>query len=161
MIDPRILQPGHLLLYEASSLFGYGIALWSGSRISHIEMCKGGGISYASRDHLGVEEYPLRLDGLALVLRTPRPLDMARVAKGFEAKRGHRYDYSTIKKFATFGLSEGKPMAEVCSELQAYLVRVGGEESIFGAKQPDEVSPSDFVKAALSGDLLTVWDKRA
>ncbi len=157
-IDPKILKPGMLLLYEASSLFGYAIAAFSGSRISHIEMFKGNGISYASRDGIGVDEYQLRLNNLALVLESVEPLDMDRVAKGFAGKRGHRYDNATILKHATFGLVGGKPMAEVCSEVQAYLVRVGGLERAFGDKQPDEVKPSDFVDAMNHGMFRKVWE---
>lgn len=159
-LDPKILKPGMLLLYEASSLFGYAIAAFSGSRISHIEMYAGDGTSYASRDGVGVDEYPLRLKDLALVLEAVEPLNMDRVREGFSRKIGHRYDNSTILKFATFGLFGGKPMAEVCSEIQAYLVRVGGLERAFGDKQPDEVKPSDFVDAMNHGVFRKVWSNR-
>lgn len=156
--DKSILKPGHLLLYRASSIFGYAIAAFSGSRISHIEMYRGDGISYASRDGIGVDEYPLRIKDLDLVLEAVEPLDMNRVAIGFAGKIGHRYDNATILKHATFGLVGGKPMAEVCSEVQAYLVRVGGLERAFGDKQPDEVKPSDFVDAMNHGMFRKVWE---
>lgn len=157
--DPTNLRPGMLLLYEASSVFGYAIALFSGSRISHVEMYKGDGKSWASRDGLGVGVYPFRSENLALVLESPVPLNLAHIAQGFAAKAGHTYDYATILKFITFGWTESRTDAEVCSELITYLLRTGGLTALFGIKEPEDVKPADFVTALNLGMLRKVWIK--
>jgi len=158
-IDPTHLRPGMILLYEASSVFGYAISLFSGSRISHVEMYRGDGQSWASRDGLGVGVYPFRSANLALVLESPHPLNLARIAEGFEAKRGHRYDWATIKKFLTLGFTDSRTDAEVCSELITYLLRAGGLPTLFGNKEPEDIKPSDFVEALNMGVLRKVWIK--
>lgn len=155
-IQASDLLPGDVLLYAPSSFFGYAISWLTAGWVSHIEIYKGGGIAYASRDGVGVNEYQLRIDGLARVLRSRKPLNMGAMAVGFKAKQGHRYDFGTIKKFLTFGLSGGRTNAEVCSELAAYLLRIGGLHGLFGACSPDEVSPRDFEKVS-SDMLFTVW----
>jgi hypothetical protein len=156
--DSSILRPGHILLYKPSSFFGRVIARFSKYPISHVEMYKGGGISYASRDGLGVAQYELREEDLAYVLESTFPLDMARVAKAFAGKDGDPYDWGTIVKHISERISEGAPHSEVCSELVTYLARVGGAFSLFGVDPPDRVKPADFLDEVSSGLLRVIWE---
>lgn len=161
--DLTNLPPGAVLLYRPDSFFGWCIAFLTAGMVSHVEMYKGGGISYASRDHRGVSEYSLRTHGL-IDVRYAR-LNMGAVAKEFARHNGNAYDYGTIARFLTFGgmnkaidrigkvlsiLSGGKfgwkNHADVCSELIAWLVMRGGLPNIFGDEKPDSISPRDFQK---------------
>ena len=163
--NPEILQPGDILLFAPSSFFGYAISWLTAGRVSHVEIYKGGGISYASRDGIGVDEYPLRVSGLYQVLRSRPRLNMGAMAIEFKKHKGHAYDYGTIVKFICFGrvpkwvgmmgttarvLSFGKvgwkSHAEVCSEIGAFLLRASGLSNIFGSVREDEVSPRDYQK---------------
>lgn len=153
-IEPADLLPGDALLYSPSSIFGRAIAWMTAGDISHIEIYKGGGISYASRDGVGVNEYPLRMDGLKEVRRSTRPLNMGAMAIAFSRLKGHKYDNSTILKFVTFGKLGGKTMAEVCSEAATILYRAAGLHRLFGDQQPDEITPRDFQKAEA---LRQIW----
>ena len=140
------LQPGDVLLYKPSSVFGYAIAWLTAGWVSHVELYAGDGYAYASRDGRGVSLYDARLDGLAEVRRSTVPLDRTAMHHEFAKRSGHRYDYATIGKFLTFGKGKGRTDAEVCSELATILLRAGGHTDLFGTTAPDEISPRDFQK---------------
>ena len=141
------LLPGDCLLYRPSSVFGWAIAAFTLSKVSHVEIYKGGGISWASRDGVGVDEYPLRTEQLSHVLRSKKPLNMGAMAKAFDHLRGDAYDDGTIAYHATFGMFESNVGQEVCSEFATIMFRVGGLKALFGAKMPSEVAPNEFLKA--------------
>src|SRR5690242_9240288 len=63
------LLPGDVLLYKPTSI--YGLIIWAKTwhRISHVEVYDGDGYSWASRDGIGFNRYPLRIGQLAKVLR--------------------------------------------------------------------------------------------
>lgn len=153
-----------VLLYSPSGVFGYAIAVFDikrvlkhGMAISHVEVYKGGGYSYASRDGIGVDTYPLRTSNIACVLESTIPLDMGDMASGFQAKLGHKYDNATIVSHVTKGLTEGNHLEEVCSEVAAYLMRCAGNFKLFGNKKPDQVKPIDFLDEVDSGLLKKIW----
>ena len=148
------LMPGDVLLYAPSSFFGRAIAWMTSGNVSHVEVYKGGGISYASRDGLGVEEYPLRTEQLCGVLRSREPLDMTRMASTFANLKGHGYDWSAIAKFASGGKLQGGLGKEICSEFATIVLRAAGMHRLFGAETPDSIAPRDFEKSDL---FWQVW----
>ena len=141
------LLPGDCLLYRPSSVFGWAIAAFTLSKVSHVEIYKGGGISWASRDGIGVNEYSLRTEQLSHVLRATKPLNVGAMAQCFDHLRGHGYDNGTIASFATFGMFKSNVGQEVCSEFATIMFRVGGLKALFSAKMPSEVAPNEFVKS--------------
>src|SRR2546430_7436827 len=94
------LQPGDALLYRPSTFFGWIIALKTWTRISHIEIYAGGGLSVASRNGIGVGKYPLRLDNLARVRRPRGLFFLDRAMTWFQTVDGHKYDYWGLLVFA-------------------------------------------------------------
>src|SRR5688572_28580220 len=130
------LMPGDVLLYAPSSPLGRAIAWMTAGGVSHVEVFKGDGVSYASRDGVGVNEYPLRTAQLCRVLRSRRPLNMVRMAQTFAQLKGHGYDWKGIKAAATGG-GDSEAGKEICSELATILLRVAGLAELFGAEEPE------------------------
>lgn len=154
MIDQSELIPGDCLLYKPSGIFGKAIAWMTSSGVSHVEIYKGGGISYASRDGLGTNEYPLRMEQLVRVLRSRKLLNMGRMATAFEAMRGQPYDWKGILNTALGGQGDSSPTGNVCSAAAAIWYRVAGLHTLFGAEEPEHITPRDFEKSDL---FWQVW----
>jgi hypothetical protein len=153
-LDVAELLPGDVLLYSPSSVFGWAIAFMTSGGVSHVEVYKGGGVSYASRDGIGVNEYPLRTEQLKEVRRCTKPLNMGAMAITFSHLKGHGYDWSAIKKFALMGRPDSTPGKEISSELATILIRAAGARTMFAEQSPDEISPRDFQKTDW---LRQVW----
>lgn len=154
MIDVEILRPGDVLLYSPSGIFGYAIAWMSSGNVSHVEIYKGAGKSYASRDGIGVNEYPLRTAQLCRVLRSRTPLNMFRMEQAFLHMKGQRYDWRGILNTALGGRGDSAPNQNVCSALATILLRVAGLPRLLGAEEPDAIKPRDFEKC---GEFSEVW----
>lgn len=138
---PDDLLPGDVLLYKRRGKFGWIISFVSNSSIAHVEVYEGDGKSVASRDGKGVNRYPLRLDGLAYVLR-PASFDLLSATKWFEAVQGKKYGWIDLANFAMPDLvvdSEGM----FCSEFAVGYLRTGGV-SIAHKMPAVKVSPRDF-----------------
>lgn len=65
----RAVKRGDILLYPPRSFFGRLIAIKTWHKIAHVEIYAGDGQSVASRDGIGVNLYPARLDDVKHVLR--------------------------------------------------------------------------------------------
>jgi hypothetical protein len=169
-IDATILQAGDVLLYRPSSMFGKIISIKTWHRISHVEVCVGrdplvygplgrwpigdhayeGCASVASRDGLGVNLYPVRMSGLAYVLRPNVPFNISAAMRWFNIVKGTPYGWVDLAAFV--GLpwnSDGM----FCSEFATQFLRCGAIR-IFGDEPPRDVAPFEFRVA----DCLTlVW----
>jgi hypothetical protein len=154
VIDQSELLPGDCLLYAPSSVFGWAIAWMTSGKVSHIEVYKGGGVSYAARDGLGTNEYPLRTKGLCRVLRSRTTLNMGRMGVAFEAMRGDPYDWDGIINTALGGSGDSSPKGNVCSAAATIWYRVAGLRRLFGAEEPEHITPRDFEK---SESFWQVW----
>lgn len=152
--DPSILRPGDVLLYAPSNVFGRAIAWMTGGGVSHVEIYKGDGVSYASRDGIGVAEYPFRVEQLRRVLRSRTPLNLGRMAQTFAAMRGHKYDWKGIWNTATGARGDSATGAAVCSEAATIWLRAAGLVRLFGAEEPENITPRDFEKQP---DFWQVW----
>lgn len=135
------LQPGDTLLYYTRDLIDYAIALKTWTWVAHIEFYRGNGMSYASRNGVGVNAYPLRKDGVAAVLRPRVPLDWDGIDAYFKTVRGQKYDWKGLLCF-TLAVRQGATDRQFCSELWTNLLRAGSAEPFQPEWSADRVPPS-------------------
>lgn len=158
--DAGIWKAGDCLLYRPSSLTGYIIAIKTWTRISHVEVYAGdvpgrGKMSWASRDGLGVNLYPLRTAGLGLVRRPARwsRWQMSRAEDWFRTVRGQKYDWLGLLCF-TLAVKQGAKDRMFCSEFALNLYRAAGLEVLAPECVPDHTAPAEFGQTPA---LRTVW----
>ena len=161
--DPAILQPGDAVLYFHHSLIGWLIALKTWTKVAHVEIyrgagvCNGGRVSYSSRFQSGVNAYPLRLDGVAAVVRPTQPLDLLAADAWFEAHaRGQPYDWLGLLCF-TLARRRGENHKMFCSEMATHYYRTAGLEPFNPRWPADRVPPSFFL---VSPAFETIWTDR-
>lgn len=146
------LEPGDCLLYGPTSIMGWVIAVKTWTMISHVEVYRGSGTSWASRDGVGVNLYPLRTTGLRYV-RRPAKYE-ADVAEEYgQACRGQRYDWLGLLCF-TLAVRQGSKDRQFCSEFALNLYRRAGVEVLSPDCLPDHTAPSEFLQTPA---LTTVW----
>lgn len=114
----KILLPGDLLLYRGGSIWSKLIMLKTWSPVSHCEVYLGGGKSYAARDGVGVDFFPLRTDGLTHILRPilrqDDVFDFLAGKRWAETTRGQKYDWLGLLRFFTLG--KQSTAKQFCSE---------------------------------------------
>lgn len=149
-MDLTQLKPGDCLLYspKKSSIFGWLISIKTWHKVSHCETYIGEGCSVASRDGIGVNTYPIRLNELVAVYR-PKPeykFNLGAALKWFllEAK-GQKYDWLGLLRFTW-----GQPYVDgdgnnkqFCSEFLTRFYRAGGMDP-FNGEDADAVPPYLF-----------------
>ena len=153
--NPGLLKPGDCLLYKPSSLTGLIIAVKTWTWISHVEVYAGDGLSWASRDGIGVNRYPTRYSDLAYVRR---PLRFTRhhffnMGAWFETVRGQKYDWLGLLCF-TLAVKQGAKDRMFCSEFALNLYRAAGLNVLAKDCVPDHTAPSEFLQTPA---LTTVW----
>lgn len=146
------LQPGDCLLYRPSGFFGWLIALKTWNRISHVEIYAGNGLSVASRDGVGVGMYKTRYDGLAMVRRSEKPLNLAAATAFFARVDGQKYDWKGILCF-TLAVAQGARDKMFCSEFATRWYRAAGLP-LFGNYDADHIAPAQFLMTEL---LQEIW----
>ncbi len=149
MMHPDRLQPGDVLLYRPSSLFGWAIRIKSGSAISHVEVYADEGFSVASRDGKGVARYPLRPEQLSVILRPTEPFYLAPALAWFKQHEGEPYGWLDLLDF--FSLNVNGP-GMVCSPFVTEFLRAGGIP-VFGTFPAIRVFPRDFLTSEYLKDV--------
>jgi len=154
---PAILQPGDSILYFSHDFGSWLIALKTWTKVAHIEIYRGNQISYSSRLESGVNAYPLRLDGVAAVMRPKKPLDFFAADAWFEANaKGHPYDWRGLLCFALASRG-GEKHSYFCSEFGTHYYRAAGLEP-FNPRWPAvRVPPSFFL---VSPAFEKIWTDR-
>jgi hypothetical protein len=152
----KLLLPGDLLLYSRRGVFGWLIRHVSNGYATHCETYIGNGKTIASRDGVGVGTYALNLDGLYMVLRPKRPLDMSAVMAWQKTVDGQKYDwFGLVRAFVgnRWAVDNNKMW---CSEHSCQVQRVGGNEPFSDPEDTpaDSVTPSDFIQ---SGAFFIIW----
>lgn len=146
------LLPGDCLLYKPKGFFGWVIAVKTYHMIGHCETYIGNGRSVASRDGVGVGEYPLRLDGLVLVLRPNiPPFNITKAIAWYEKKaKGQKYDWKGLLRFVS-----RKPYSGIvsedesfCSEFLTRFYRMG-DLPVFYLLDADAIAPFMFASEGL------------
>jgi hypothetical protein len=141
-----ILQPSDCLLYKPKGFFGWVIAIKTWHAIAHCECYIGDGKSVASRDGIGVGEFPLRTTELAYVLRPNRPFELKLAYDWFSRKaRGQGYDWAGLLRFAWRAPVDKLRFnnKQFCSEFCARFYRAGGLDP-FNGEDADAVAPCTF-----------------
>lgn len=144
-------QPGDILLYSKSDIFGRLTAFRTFSPAVHVEMYEENGMSLASRNGEGVNSYPFRPEQLAAILRPKQAIDMAAVTKWFEEPfsrftntgvRGRPYGWLDLLRFYgiklfTFGW--------ICSQFAAKACQAGGLDVFASDYYQGTIDPGDFL----------------
>lgn len=148
------LQPGDLLLYSGTGFVSWAIRTKTWSPYSHVEVYIGNGRSVASRNGIGVGEYPLRTEDLALILRPNQPFDLQAGLAWFRTVNGQKYDWTGLFAFffATWQASHNKMF---CSEFVLRFCRAAGFEPFSPETDADQTSPGMFTTSPRF-DHLTV-----
>ncbi len=147
-------MPGDILIYTGWSFFDLLIRIKTGSFACHCERYQGGGFSLASRNGKGVSKYPLRLMGLAYVLRPSCKPDFDKGLVWFYAKaNGKPYGWLDLLEFVCLKiLSPGL----ICSEFMAMLFDAEGCPLFAGHWDRGAISPRDFL---IVGGLDMIYRK--
>lgn len=154
-MNGAFLQPGDVLLYFEDGLVDQVIAEKTGKRVGHIERYIGGEQSVASRNGVGVNQYPIRLDGLVCVRRPPAgALDMVKGMDWFNRiAKGQGYDFEGLLTFTSF-VQRGETGKMFCSEFALNFDRACGYEPFNPSQLPECTSPRDYW---ICGSFDTVW----
>ena len=152
------LEPGDILLYGGTDLVSRLIQFRTWSDVSHIEIYTGAGRSVASRNGIGVGEYPLRIKGLRRVYRPKLvagfpPFDLEKSVRWFWTVKGTPYGWADLLRFY---LIDVPTKGLICSEFADLFFRNGGLP-LFNTNYPEgAVCPGDYEKIS---DLLVeqIW----
>jgi uncharacterized protein YycO len=147
------MRPGDVLLYTGGSFFARVIQFKTWSRYSHVEIYDGNGGSVASRDGVGVGRYPLRVDGLRVILRPLPAFDPTPARAWFNTVNGQPYDWFGLLAFTSAKRQGRNNWKMFCSEFAARYLRAGGVDP-FNGYDADGIAPGEFMKSAA---LLVVW----
>lgn len=152
--DQSILLPGDMLLYfDEGSFVDFVIAEKTGKKVSHVETFVGGGQSIASRNLIGVGQYPLRLDGLVCVRRIRQPWNLEAGLAWAKTVNGQDYDFKGLLT-ATSLVKDGTPGDMFCSEHRLNFDRACGVEPFNPSLRADCCYPRDLWLCAA---YETVW----
>lgn len=158
---PSDLQDGDVLLYDTpADIIDRLIEIHEGGDVAHVEIYAGDGKSRASRNGIGVGEYPFRAEGIKYVLRIANVpafgapvINRAKVDVFFAANNGDAYDWFALMNFFDIVIPVNHK-AYICSTFVAdYLIAAGAPA--FADKFPSAlINPMDFRKTPA---LFQVW----
>jgi hypothetical protein len=156
--DTSQLQAGDCLGYSPSNIFDWFVALKCWTKVSHCEIYAGDGNSYASRNGLGVNVYPLRLDHLAFVRRPiAHEFDFEPAKVWFYAHAiGQKYDWKGLLCFI-LAAKQGAHDRMFCSEFATRFYNRGQFKPFDANWDADRVPPSFFL---VTPEMWTVWQNR-
>ena len=153
MLDPKLLNPGDVILYSPSELIGVLIAIKTWCWVSHVETYIGNGQSIGARIQ-GVNVYPLRNDKYAkYILRPNRTFDLGKALTWFD-KNAKGDGYDVLGLFGFYGLKVPTRHHEFCSMI-ATMLYSAGDFYPFNRNWPaSKIAPAQFLQ---TNDLDTVW----
>jgi hypothetical protein len=152
--DATDLRKGDCLLYFTNDLFGWITAIKTWSKVSHVEVYRGEGMSVASRNGIGVNTYPLRTEGLVAVRRPIAKLNMDNAGRWFQVSaRFQGYDWFGLLNFY-IASKHGSPKKMFCSEFATRYYRHGAVQPFDPDWDADRVPPSFFL---VSPAFETIW----
>jgi len=151
--DKSMLEAGDIILYRPSSIIDWLIAIKCWTKVSHCEIYADDGMSFASRNGIGVNLYPLRLDGIAAVLRPP-PFDFKTARDWFfKEATGQKYDWKGLLCFL-LAAKQGARDRMFCSEFATRFYNRGFFHPFSPNWDADRVPPSFFLVTPL---VQTIW----
>jgi len=133
------MKPGDVLLYSGTGMFSRLIRLKTWSRYSHCEVFDGNGVTFASRDGVGVNFYPVRPDPPALVLRLREgvPFELLAARAWARSVQGQGYDWIGLLSFTSAKLQGRNNNKQFCSEALARYFRHGISGALDGVPRGD------------------------
>jgi hypothetical protein len=150
---PEDLQPGDHLLYGPTPL-KKGLLSWmidkaicvkTWSYVCHIEIHVGHSLSVASRNGIGVNQYPFRLDQLTHVLRPYCQVNMFSAMEWFNrTARGQKYDFKGLMCFY-LAAKRGDRDRMFCSEFAARWDRHAAIRSFTERFDADKIAPGNYL----------------
>ncbi len=153
MILSNLMQPGDLLTYGPSGIFGWIIRIKTWHPIAHVETYIGNGMSVASRDEIGVGQYPLRLEQLNGIYRPKEAFNLQKGLDWFKTVNGQKYDWFGLLCFTDL-IDRGSKNKMFCSEFCTNLYREMGIEPISIHERPEEVAPFELAE---SPSFTRIW----
>lgn len=153
-----LMRPGDILLYDKSTLFNWIIKLKRGEHYAHVEVYAGGEKSLASRNGIGVNEYPLRLDGLAAIYRVTEPFEFEQGYRWFlDEAKGQGYDWIGLLSFVWAKWQGRENNRMFCSEFVMRLFREMGIALFSAETDADAVSPGMFPYSTIT---RLIWKRK-
>ena len=141
-----VLKPGDCLLYSMPDIVDWAIEFHTAGPVAHVEVYVGEPQqAVASRNGIGVGKYPLRVDGLAAVLRPKDPFDLTAAMAWFETVNGYGYDFAGLLSSLTPD-TVTVPGHLFCSAFATLFYRAGAFDAANAECPPNKVWPVDFLK---------------
>lgn len=153
--DRSILEPADHLIYSGFSPFDLLIEVKTAALAAHIEIYIGDGQSVASRNGIGVNQYPLRTKGLQYVLRPRFMLNLPKAMEWFETVKGTPYGWWDLLNFVDpFDYITSNGM--ICSQFAAEFDRNADMQWFADEWPTGKVSPRDFL---VTNAYRMVWSR--
>jgi hypothetical protein len=153
-LPPIPLLPGDTLVYGPKDLFGLitCVKTWSGA--CHVEIYAGNDLSFASRNGIGVNRYPLRLEQLIAVRRPRNPIHFEMGEAWFKTHaQGQKYDWLGLLCF-TLAVKQGARNKMFCSEFWKRFYPHCGLDVMAPDWHADKTAPAQCLQTPA---LETVW----
>lgn len=164
--DLSTIQPGSVLLYNTPDDLVDEIITRTGPA-AHVEFYEGGGQSLASRNGVGVNRYPYRVEGLLAVLPIKTgwnsPTDyVKRFSTWFETVKGQGYDWKGLEGFVVDSVTQSQAHW-FCSAFVAKGSQMAGFPLFNSMWSPSLITPSDYFKTPVLKwqwvDVAQVYNK--
>lgn len=155
----QTVNPGDVLLYRSSSLFGWAIRVKTWSVVNHTETYIGNMEAAASRDGKGVATYEVRRKGLRFICRPNVPFDFNNGLMWHESVKGQEYDTTGLLVFY-LAKKAGDNNKMFCSEHTARMANIMDIYPFGKRYDCDRVSPGHFL-ATSKYDVIEVKDQDA
>jgi hypothetical protein len=154
ILETSRLRPGDVMLYRASDLPGYIIAIKTGQDFSHVEGYCGNNISLGARIS-GVNYYSVRLDKYLVEVRRPVNVDFKPIDAGLSVQSliGKPYDVPGLFRFFN-PWDKHFTVIKVCSVVTVIWSRGGGVIPFNPDVSSDSITPADFHNTTA---FKTVW----
>lgn len=172
MTFPEDLIAGDILLYASppsdpnliDRIVDGVIEVKEGDDVAHIEIYVGNGLSWASRNGVGVNEYPFRPDGLKYVRRVNGIFDSQAAKEWFEAGvKGMKYGFGDILASVRPD-ADGQSSPDIatlngvdCSHFAAALLETALCPQFDRSYPKNKITPRDF---KLSAESLQIFPQR-
>jgi hypothetical protein len=139
---PTDLYPGDILLYASPDFVDDVIEWKTGDDVAHVEVYVGNSLSWASRNGIGVNEYPYRSNGLMYVRRPTMSFDLTKAKVWFEdGVKGLPYGFGDI--LAVMDIKNNLKGID-CSHFASSLLEVAGCPQFTIEYPRNKITPRDF-----------------
>ncbi len=154
MTFPDDLCVGDILLYNTQDIVDKIIDLKTAGDVAHVEIYVGDGWSVASRNGVGVNLYPSRLNDIRKVRRLQVPFELSNAMLWFNnGIKGLPYGFTGLLEFENIDWP-GKGL--FCSQFATMFLAAGGAPMFADDFHPVKVCPFDFEKTRQAATIYSV-----